>query len=407
MTGHSRPRRRRRALRIAGLVVAIVLVAVALPFGARQVIGRMDAPTVASFYSLPAELPAGAPGELIRARLIPEAPVGSVAWRYVYHTRDLAGRDIAASAVMVEPIIPPLGGDRVAVAWGHPTTGAAQDCAPSLAVDPFELMEGVHELLASGFAVVAADYPGLGVAGASSYLLGVPESNSMLDAVRAARTLPRAQIGDRVLLWGHSQGGQAALFAAQRIRSYAPELHLAGVAVAAPATNLPKLLDDDLGDVSGVTITSYAIPAMQAAYRETYPGPGLTGILTPRGASATPTMAALCLNDPELHRIARPLIGGYLTADPATTAPWSQILAENSVGGSPIDVPILIGQGLADKLVKPTVTEEYARSLCAKGENVTLHTYRGVNHGFAAYRTLPDALPFFQAALRGDARSHC
>ena len=41
----------------------------------------------------------------------------------------------------------------------------------------------------------------------------------MLDAVRAARSVPETRASDRVMLWGHSQGGAAVLFAAERAAS--------------------------------------------------------------------------------------------------------------------------------------------------------------------------------------------
>lgn len=90
----------------------------------------------------------------------------------IYHSRDLAGADIPVSAVLVVPDSHAPEQGRAIVAWGHPTTGAAPKCAPSLGLDPFQLIEGMHELLLDGYAVVATDYPGLGVSGASSYLLG-------------------------------------------------------------------------------------------------------------------------------------------------------------------------------------------------------------------------------------------
>ncbi len=154
--------------------------------------------------------------------------------------------------------------------------GAAARCAPSLGLDPFELIEGLHELLATGYAIAAADYPGLGVDGASSYLLGIPASNSMLDVARAARALTGTGARERLLLWDHSQGGQAALFAAERASSHAPELKLEGVAVAAPAANLSALMSADIVNLSGTTIASFAIPAYAAALAEVDTGIGRT-----------------------------------------------------------------------------------------------------------------------------------
>ncbi len=82
----------------------------------------------------------------------------------------------------------------------------------------------------------------------------------MLDSVRAARSLV-AGSGPSTPLWGHLQGGQAVLFAGQLAGSYAPALRVRAAAVAAPATELGTLLNDDLGDISGVTIGSYAFAA--------------------------------------------------------------------------------------------------------------------------------------------------
>lgn len=66
------------------------------------------------------------------------------------------------------------------------------------------------------------------------------------------------------------------------------------------------------------------------------------------------------------------------------------MLEENSVGVRPLTVPVFIGQGLADELVKPAVTEDYVDLLCAQKAHVSFHRYPGVTHGFAAYASLPD-----------------
>lgn len=362
-----------------------------------------------AFYTMPSPLPEGVPGELIRSEQVFGAPFGTTAWRVIYHSRDLAGRDIPVSGVVIVPSGPAPVGGRTVVAWAHPTTGAAQNCAPSLAKDPFQLIEGMHLLLDAGFAIAATDYPGLGVAGESSYLLGVPESNSVLDSVRAARQIQDVHANTNVLLWGHSQGGQAALFAAQRAREYSPELHLEGVALAAPAADLRALMTANLNNISGVTITSYAVTAYEVAYAQRDPSSQIDDILTAKGADATPAMAALCLitQTAQIHAIATPLIGSYVTSDPSTTAPWEELLTENSAGGSPINVPIFIGQGLADKLVDPASTRSFVTGLCAAGEHVSFHEYPGVDHTFAAYASLPALAVWLADVAVGKKPSTC
>ncbi|WP_426168903.1 alpha/beta fold hydrolase [Microbacterium sp. DWRC1-3] len=390
----TRPRRRRRALILIGALVIVVLVLVAIEVTRRTLAEQEDARTDPAFYALPTPLPRDDPGEIIRIAPIESAPVGTSAWRVIYHSRDQAGADIPVSGVVIVPNGPVPDGGRTIVSWGHPTTGAATRCAPSLGMDPFEYIEGMHELLAEGYAIAATDYPGLGIEGASSYLLGIPESNSVLDIVRAARRIDGAGVSGRVVLWGHSQGGQAVLFAAERAAEYAHELTIEGVAVAAPAANLNALMTDDIVNLSGVTIASFAIPAYEAAYAEQYGSEAITDVLTPAGLSATPDMAALCLltQNAQIHAIADPLVGRYVRSDPATTEPWQTMLQENSAGNSPLRVPVFVGQGEADELVLPSATEGYVKLLCTQNTDVTFHRYPDVTHGLAAYAALPDLL---------------
>jgi acetyl esterase/lipase len=65
----------------------------------------------------------------------------------------------------------------------------------------------------------------------------------VLDSVRAARDMPDSGASDRFAVWGHSQGGHAALYTGELAARYAPDLKLVGVAAAAPATYLVELFD--------------------------------------------------------------------------------------------------------------------------------------------------------------------
>jgi pimeloyl-ACP methyl ester carboxylesterase len=403
---------RRRWVKYAVAITLIVVViggAIGADVLRRSAGEAAEQRTNADFYSVPSPLPHGEPGSVIRSERIEGAPLDTTAWRVLYHSRDLNDGDIPVSAVIIVPDGPAPQDGRTVVAWGHPTTGAAAHCAPSLAMDPFQLIEGMHLFLDAGYAVVATDYPGLGVEGDSSYLLGVPESNGVLDSVRAARQIEDVHAGARVVLWGHSQGGQAALFAAQRARTYAPDLHVVGVAVAAPAADLRDLLTANLTQLAGVTLTSYAVPAYEKAYAERYPASQIDGILTERGAEVTPTLSSLCLltQADRIHALATPLIGSYVTSDPSTTEPWKTMLAENSAGGAPIDVPIFVGQGLADELVSPHATERFVTKLCDADESVDFHRFDGTDHAWAAYASLPALTAWLGELEAGRSPSTC
>lgn len=390
---------RRRPGRIrAGIAGAVaVLLATVLLSGCSQVVrGEEDLlarPYTGRFYD---DLPkaAGTPGTVVRSELVPGQPGGSTAWRILYRTTDLHGIPVLNSGMLVVPDGKVPEGGRAIVSWGHPTTGSAEKCAPSRSVDPYVWMEGLTDLLKQGYAVVSSDYTGMGVPGPDSYLVGATEGRNVLDAARAARDFLGSVVSDRVLLWGHSQGGQAALFAAQLWKEYAPELDVRAVAVAAPATDLAPLLRADIGDVSGVSIAAYAF----AAYSSVYEVPVDT-ILTPAAAAALPAMNGFCLltQNSALHDVAKPLVGGFLSADPETTEPWAGLLAANTPGGTALPMPLLVAQGLNDKLVRPDSTTAFVEGEQRLGTDVRYLRVPGATHGSIAGKALPDVLSFFAA----------
>lgn len=383
------------------LVLLVSLSGCVDSFDRRVVEGGIEEDTAAEFYDIEQPIEPGAPGDIIKSERLLGAPDGSIAWRVVYHSVDVLGEDVPVSGIIVAPTGDAPAEGRPIVAWGHPTTGSTKDCAPSVGVDPFVLMEGVRSLLDAGYVVASTDYPGMGVDGPNAYLIGVSEGRSMLDAARVARQLDDAGAGDQLLLWGHSQGGHAALFAAQEAASYAPELTLRAVAVAAPATKLAELLDDAIGTASGVTLASYALEAYAEVYGPTTPGAELSTILTPEALAEAPGLAKLCNlgQHSDAAAEADKLVDTFLTNDPSRTEPWATLLRENTPGAQTIGVPVYIAQGLADTTVNPAVTTTFAAERCKAGEAITFETYPGVTHGQIANKAVPKVLDFFEGAL--------
>jgi hypothetical protein len=197
------------------------------------------------FYQASTQQMAGAPGTIIRSEPMLFAPAGTQAYRVLYRSTGLSGEPIAVSGVIIVPPGPAPAGGRPIVAWAHPTTGVVPHCAPSLAIFVFQQMAGLRQLIEQGAVVAATDYPGLGTAGPHPYLVGDSEARAVIDSVRAARNIPGVDGGNDFAVWGHSQGGQASLYTGLIAGSYAPELHLVGVAAAAPATSLVTLMGDD------------------------------------------------------------------------------------------------------------------------------------------------------------------
>ena len=396
-----RPTRRRRLLIGVGATLVAVLATTGVVRQCSEDVVEHE--TLGTFNVLPDPLPAGQPGSLIRSERLLGAPNGGIAWRVLYRSTDLDGTPIGVSGIVVAPDRPAPDGGWPVVSWAHPTTGAVGRCAPSEGLDPFLLVAGLHELLDAGYAVAATDYPGMGADGPASYLIGVSEGNSVLDAARAARAIPGAHAGTDLFLWGHSQGGQAALFAAQQAAAYTPELTLRGVAVAAPAADLGELLNDHRNDLSGVTIGSYAFDSLVKVYEPKDPSVRLDAVLTPAGQAVVPEIAPRCLlsDIAALHKIAEPAVGNFFAVDPSTTEPWKSLLAANTPGSSPIGVPILVSQGDADELVRPTATADFVGGLCKAGEHVTFRTYPHIDHGLIGERTVPYLMTWL-VEIRGD-----
>ncbi|WP_439593717.1 alpha/beta fold hydrolase [Microbacterium sp.] len=389
---HSVQRDHHRAHRlVAGFFAAALAVIGGIVAAEAVRIGgdALERPGIDSFYEYAAADVDGDPGTIVKADPLLGAPFAARGWRIMYRSTDLNGDPVIATGVVVVPVTPAPPGGRTILSWAHPTTGSARECAPSYGFDPYTGIEGLRSLLDRGFAVVATDYTGMGAEGADSYLIGTTEGNNVLDAARAAQHVLGDSVSDRLVLWGHSQGGQAALFAAERARDYAPEFDLEAVAVAAPAADLTDLLGAHLDDISGVTIGSYAF----SAYSEIYDVP-ISDILTPAAIAIQPQMNELCLlsNIAELHRIGEPVVGDFTTSDPTTTEPWATFLKDNSAGSVAFDAPLFIAQGLDDELVIPEDTKDFAEHEASLGMRVTYHEISFATHGTVAYLAIPGLL---------------
>lgn len=337
-----------------------------------------------TFYDAPESLLNGAPGTLVRQEPMDGAPLGASTYRVLYRSTGLNGRPVIVSGVVIVPQgTPPLGG-RPIVAWAHPTSGIVPRCAPSLAIFLFQQIQGLRSMISRGFVVAATDYPGLGTPGPHPYLVGESEGRAVIDIVRAARSVPRAGDGKDFTVWGHSQGGQAALFAGMVANAYAPELKLLGVAAAAPATDLVKLMSDDINTIGGKNITAMTLWSWHRVY-----GVAIDNVVDPRAMPAIDRLAQECIEGPfdliVRQRTGRPLEQYFLTVqDPSKAEPWRSLLEQNSTRVLSPEIPIFLAQGANDQVIQPAVTQAYMDKLCKAGSKVRMVMLPGIGHGRAA-----------------------
>jgi pimeloyl-ACP methyl ester carboxylesterase len=387
------------------------LLAIVASFAAATLAAASLSPARAQtdFYTIASsELGFYSNGALIRSQPMWGAPDGAAAYRILYRSEGLNGEPIAVSGVVIVPDGSPPPGGRPIVAWAHPTTGVARACAPSLARVLFRSIQGLRGMLAQGYAVAATDYPGLGTPGPHPYLVGVSEGRAVLDSVRAARTMPGVGGGRTFALWGHSQGGQAVLFAGLLAKEYAPELRLVGVAAAAPATELRSLFNLDLGTPGGNNITAMTL----WSWSRVYDAPMLR-VVTPEAVPAIDELAGMCIErffDVFRRRgPSRMLARSFLKEkDFANLPPWRALLTENTPAALSPSIPIFLAQGTKDNIVVPSVTRNYLAKLCAVGSPVTMVWLPGVSHLFAARDSADAAIAWIADRFAGTpAPSNC
>jgi alpha-beta hydrolase superfamily lysophospholipase len=367
-----RLRRSWHVLRAAvGLALTLLLVLVSLKLHAGN-------PVPDDFYTAPDDVPSE-PGQLLRSEPFDRAlPAGARAWRILYTTTRDEGEPAVASALVVAPEDPP-DGSRPVVAWAHGTTGVAEGCAPSLLDDPFAAgaTPALDQMIDRGWVMVATDYVGLGTEGPHPYLIGQGEGRSVLDSVRAAHQLGDLSLADQTVVWGHSQGGHAALWAGQLAESYAPDTQVVGVAALAPASNLTRMVSDIEGAPGGSIFASYVI----SAYSDGYDDVSFDDYVRPTARIVSREIAARCLAEPEVFVsvIATLLFDRSIFRRSPDTGAAGERLEEN-VPLDPIAAPLLIGQGAADPLVLPSVQQEYVDQRCGQGGVLDYRTYSGFGH---------------------------
>jgi hypothetical protein len=238
----------------------------------------------------PAKLQALAPGHLIDWEEItpaqdPEFPPGAQAWRvrYVSTGRDNLHRTVVSGVVIAPTDITTLdivNGRGRMLAWTHGTLGVVQRCQPSghpeqeiWGPTPFGINriawgndergdrhvgraeDGILAgMIGHGWVVTATDYASEFSGGHTlqPFAIGKIEAANAIDNLRAAHHLLATVHGTPsvtawvVVVWGHSQGGHAAVWTGQLLNEYdqatrepgATGLALRGVCAEAPASNL-------------------------------------------------------------------------------------------------------------------------------------------------------------------------
>jgi pimeloyl-ACP methyl ester carboxylesterase len=342
----------------------------------RDIRSRITTHAPDAFYDPPSDLP-HQPGALLRSEPLKDVilPTGMRGWRILYTTTVDDTTPATAVAGVFAPTDPPAG-PRPVIAWDHGTTGLLQKCMPSLFSAPTAGIPAREQIATDGWVVVATDYSFAEKAGPHPYLIGEGEARATLDSVRAARQMPELTLDKRMVVWGYSQGGHAALWTGIVGPRYAPDLEIVGVAAIAPPANIKNVLP------MNVEVEKMFGPYIALSYSRFYPDITFEQALRPEALDAARQIVNLCdsfpIEDEERIETLAATFAGPALATSSNKALQARV--DQNTADGPIQAPVLIAQGLSDNVVPSQATDAYVEERCSAGQRLEYWTFAGRDH---------------------------
>jgi pimeloyl-ACP methyl ester carboxylesterase len=133
-------------------------------------------------------------------------------------------------------------------------------------------------------------------------------------------------------------------------------------------------------------------------------------VVDPRALPAIDQLASECIEGPfdikTRQRTEQPLEQYFLTTKhPSDVEPWHTLLAQNSPGTLPADIPVFLAQGTDDVIIRPKVTQDYVATLCNAGSHVRILSMPNIGHGRAAEASTEAMLGWTSDRFTGKAAS--
>lgn len=340
-----------------------------------------------------------------------------------YETQD-RGKKVEATMAMAYPTLPTGTSKAPTVLWLHGTSGFSDACAPTRSGPDAALP--VALMASQGYIGVAPDYIGMAGFGAPSttphaYLMGEQVALGSLDALRAADKVMSevkapVESEGRVIVWGGSQGGHAALFSALYAPYYAPEYKITATVALIPPANLLRQTEAALTNLTSSTIAlAGAVVAQSRWYGvESQLANVLTDVAPNNFLTALPAlMDTKCSVDQKDYTING--VGDIFTAgviDALVTQgtwagyeQWKCMAEANSLPESSVKPkehpPTLFVVSELDTLVNPTVQRVSFDQLCTAGYQLEYIECQGASHTQGALWSLPEQFAWVRDRLDG------
>lgn len=353
-------------------------------------------PSQDPFYAaVPAAPP---PGHVVRHRRVPGDLVGGAdVLQVIYGSTGARRQAIAVAGTIIVPSMPWRGaGPRPILSYGVGVHGLGRDAAPShwMVAGAEAELPLILEALDRGWAVVVTDGEGLGMPGPHTYGAGRPGGHAMLDMVRAAmRTVPELSSDAPVIVWGYSEGGRCAAFAAELQPDYAPELELRAVAAGGVPADLHAVAKAiDGGPYSGLGL------AVLVGLAHAHARPELSEILSSRGLRAARNasdldVVGLIVSHPE------PMRHHTVRDEPWDEPMWRSLLRLEENGHRLPRAPIHLYHAIADDIVPFEVGVWLRDAYQSLGAEVTWSVIDAPDHLTGATLGARTALDWLDAML--------
>jgi len=397
-------RRRRLTLAIGAAVTsAVATAAVSTALAAAPTSGPGSVvPAQDPFYTAPANIASYAPGQIVASRAVTlSLSTPSNAWQISYRSDDSHGNPEMAVTTLVVPTAPWTGlGTRPAVSYEIAEDSTGTQCAPSYqmastggAGEDLDL----NTMLSNGWAVQDPDYEGPG----SQWMAGVQAGHAVLDGIRAADSFLPGGLSSstRWGLDGYSGGANATGWAAQLQPTYAPALHLVGVAMGGTPAD-PKAVATYL---DGGLFSGFEFAAAWGI-SQAYPEANIPSLLNAKGEAAfTKIGGGECLLS-ILSAFPLKQIANYANvSDPLDVPSVAAVLAEDTLGNAkPTSAPIYDYHANTDEVVPVAQDNTLVQNWCARGASVDKVRDLIGEHGLEAVLRLGDTETFLTDRFLGE-----
>ncbi|GEA69208.1 triacylglycerol lipase [Acinetobacter pittii] len=368
---------------------------------------------VSEFYTWKSAIPEQA-GKLLKTEAIHNPYIrlanDSQAIRILYSST--SGKDsktpiVVSGSIHLPKGTPPKEGWPV-VLWAHGTVGLADACAPSWSGRSYRDVQYLNRWLKEGFAVVATDYEGLGVAGPHLLINNPMLAYSILDSGRAALKT-KLPLANKFVIVGQSQGGAGAVAASSYSATYAPDLNIKGSIgtgviyqdpEATPEKNHLKLNPYEVSPSLAYGIYSFLVT------QSLYPEIKTDDIFTPEAAPLVEQARNACLTSfmGDIQTAGLSPAQAYKPNPPASYKKLQE-KQSNDYGYYPtlkISHPLFIGTGANDRTPDARSQMKLVADACKAGTVVEGHLYHGLGHSETVNASLKDSIPFAKKVIAGE-----